>query len=35
RTFVYTEALTMVGLLFLLASYPTSLLVRRLENRLA
>lgn len=35
RNFVYTEALTMVGLLFLLASYPTSLLVRRLENRLA
>lgn len=34
-TFVYTEALTMVGLLFLIVSYPTSMLVRRLENRLA
>jgi polar amino acid transport system permease protein len=31
----YIEAITMVGLLFLLVSYPTSLLVRRLENRLA
>ena len=35
RTFVYTEALTLVGILFLVASYPTSLLVRRLETRLA
>jgi polar amino acid transport system permease protein len=33
--FDYTEALTMVGLIFLAASYPTSLLVRRMENRLA
>ncbi len=33
--FVYIEALTMVGLLFLIVSYPTSMLVRRLENRLA
>ncbi|MDR7383851.1 ectoine/hydroxyectoine ABC transporter permease subunit EhuD [Promicromonospora iranensis] len=33
--FRYMEAITMVGLLFLLVSYPTSLLVRRLENRLA
>lgn len=35
RHFVYIEALTMVGLIFLLASYPTSLLVRRMESRLA
>jgi len=34
-TFRYIEAITMAGLLFLLVSYPTSLLVRRLENRLA
>lgn len=34
-TFSYMEAITMAGLLFLLVSYPTSLLVRRLENRLA
>lgn len=33
--FVYIEALTMVGLLFLIVSYPTSMLVRRLEKRLA
>jgi polar amino acid transport system permease protein len=35
NTFSYIEPLTMVGLLFLLVSYPTSLLVRRLETRLA
>jgi len=35
NTFSYIEALTMVGLLFLLVSYPTSLLVRRMETRLA
>ncbi|MFI9487006.1 ectoine/hydroxyectoine ABC transporter permease subunit EhuD [Promicromonospora sp. NPDC052451] len=35
NNFRYIEAITMVGLLFLLVSYPTSLLVRRLENRLA
>jgi len=35
NTFSYVEALTMVGLLFLLVSYPTSLLVRRMETRLA
>jgi polar amino acid transport system permease protein len=34
-SFDYTEALTMVGLIFLAVSYPTSLLVRRMENRLA
>jgi polar amino acid transport system permease protein len=34
-TFRYMEAITLAGLLFLLVSYPTSLLVRRMENRLA
>jgi polar amino acid transport system permease protein len=34
-TFRYMEAITLTGLLFLLVSYPTSLLVRRMENRLA
>lgn len=32
--FRYTEAITMAGVIFLLASYPTSLLIRRLEKRL-
>ncbi|WP_418276006.1 ectoine/hydroxyectoine ABC transporter permease subunit EhuD [Isoptericola jiangsuensis] len=35
NTFSYIEPLTMVGLLFLVISYPTSLLVRRMEIRLA
>ncbi len=35
NTFSYIEPLTMVGLLFLIVSYPTSLLVRRMETRLA
>jgi polar amino acid transport system permease protein len=35
NTFSYIEPITMVGLLFLLVSYPTSLLVRRMETRLA
>lgn len=35
RTFVYTEAITLAGLIFLAASYPTSVLLRRLEARLA
>jgi polar amino acid transport system permease protein len=35
NTFSYIEPLTMVGLLFLLVSYPTSLLVRRMEIRFA
>ncbi|GAA1731473.1 ectoine/hydroxyectoine ABC transporter permease subunit EhuD [Isoptericola hypogeus] len=35
NTFSYIEPLTMVGLLFLIVSYPTSLLVRRMEMRLA
>lgn len=34
-TFRYTEAITMAGLIFLAASYPTSLLIRRLEKKLA
>ncbi|HTN56137.1 MAG TPA: ectoine/hydroxyectoine ABC transporter permease subunit EhuD, partial [Microbacterium sp.] len=29
------EAITMAGILFLVASYPTSLLIGRLEKRLA
>jgi polar amino acid transport system permease protein len=33
--FRYLEPITMVGVLFLLVSYPTSLLIRRLEARLA
>ena len=35
RTFRYVEPITLVGLIFLLMSYPSSLLVRRLELRLA
>jgi polar amino acid transport system permease protein len=35
ETFRYLEPITLVGLLFFLVSYPTSLLVRRLETRLA
>ncbi|WP_251150240.1 ectoine/hydroxyectoine ABC transporter permease subunit EhuD [Cellulosimicrobium sp. Marseille-Q4280] len=35
NTFSYIEPLTLVGLIFLAASYPTSLLVRRMERRLA
>lgn len=33
--FRYTEAITLAGIIFLLASYPTSLLIARLEKRLA
>ncbi|MFB7170511.1 ectoine/hydroxyectoine ABC transporter permease subunit EhuD [Streptomyces sp. NPDC056254] len=33
--FAYLEAFTLAALVFLLASYPTSVLTRRLENRLA
>jgi polar amino acid transport system permease protein len=33
--FRYTEAITLAGLIFLAASYPTSLLIRRLEKKLA
>lgn len=35
NNFRYTEALTIAGVIFLLASYPTSLLIARLEKRLA
>jgi polar amino acid transport system permease protein len=35
QTFRYLEPITLVGLLFFVVSYPTSLLVRRLEARLA
>lgn len=35
RNFQYLEPLTLAGLIFLVASYPTSLLIRRLERRLA
>lgn len=35
NTFKYTEALTLVGIIFLAASYPTALLIGRLEKRLA
>lgn len=34
-TFRYTEAFTLAGIIFLLASYPTSVLVRKLESRMA
>ena len=34
RTFRYLEVLTIAGAIFLLASYPTSVLMRRLEIRL-
>lgn len=34
KHFVYTEVFTLAGLIFLLASYPTSLLMRKLEKRL-
>ena len=35
RTFQYLEPITMAGVIFLLASYPTSILIRRLEKSLA
>jgi polar amino acid transport system permease protein len=35
RTFRYLEPITMVGILFFLISYPSSLLVQRLEARYA
>ena len=35
QTFRYLEPITLVGVLFFLVSYPTALLVRRLEARLA
>lgn len=33
--FQYVEAITLAGLIFLIASYPTSLLIRKLETKLA
>lgn len=33
--FAYTEAFTLAGIIFLVASYPTSLLIQRLDRRLA
>ncbi len=35
QTFRYNEVITIAGLIFLAASYPTALLVNRLEKRLA
>ena len=35
RTFQYLEPITMAGVIFLLASYPTSVLIRQVEKRLA
>lgn len=35
RTFQYLEPITMAGMIFLLASYPTSVLIRQVEKRLA
>ena len=35
RTFQYLEPITMAGVIFLIASYPTSILIRRLEKSLA
>jgi polar amino acid transport system permease protein len=32
--FTYAETFTLAGLIFLAASYPTSLLMRKLEKRL-
>ncbi|MGO1568180.1 MAG: ectoine/hydroxyectoine ABC transporter permease subunit EhuD [Brachybacterium sp.] len=34
-TFRYTESITLAGLIFLVSSYPTSVLIRRLEKKLA
>lgn len=35
RNFDYVEAITMAGVIFLVASYPTAVLMRRLEKKLA
>ncbi|MFD3745006.1 ectoine/hydroxyectoine ABC transporter permease subunit EhuD [Nocardia sp. NPDC058633] len=35
RHFAYLESITLAGVFFLVASYPTSVLIRRLEKRLA
>ena len=34
RNFQYLEPITLAGVIFLLASYPTSILIRRLEKSL-
>ena len=34
KTFTYVEAFTVAGVIFLLASYPTAVLMRRLEKKL-
>ena len=34
RTFQYLEPITIAGVIFLLASYPTSILIRKLEKSL-
>lgn len=34
KTFQYLEPITMAGVIFLIASYPTSVLIRKLEKRL-
>ncbi|UFU05447.1 amino acid ABC transporter permease [Ruania halotolerans] len=35
KNFSYVESFTLAGLIFLAASYPTAVLMRKLENRLA
>ncbi|WP_147916273.1 amino acid ABC transporter permease [Ruania zhangjianzhongii] len=35
NNFSYFESITLAGLIFLVASYPTAVLMRKLENRLA
>lgn len=35
RNFTYIEAMTLAGLIFLAASYPTAVLMRKLEKKLA
>jgi polar amino acid transport system permease protein len=35
RNFTYIEAFTVAGLIFLVASYPTAILMRKLEKKLA
>ena len=35
QSFRFIEPITIAGLIFLAASYPTSVLMRKLENRLA
>ena len=35
RNFQYLEPITLAGIIFLIASYPTSILIRRLEKKLA